>query len=157
MYRGWLAIPYLRWHPRRGWNVVSMRFRCIEDHAHRGHGKYMTVPGDTPRLFNARALLEPIPSVGIAEGELDALMASVHGIPTVGVPGAQSWKSYFREPFLGYREVFIFADGDDAGQSFAETVGKTLPNSRIIPCPKGEDVCSLVTSQGPEALHERIQ
>ncbi|AST15211.1 DNA primase [Rhodococcus phage AppleCloud] len=157
MYRGFLAIPYLRWHPRRGWNVVSMRFRCIENHKHQGHGKYMTAPGDTPRLYNTPALLQPVPAVGITEGELDALTATLYGIPTVGVPGAQSWKPHFRGPFLGYREVFVFTDGDDAGRAFAETIGKSLPNARIIPCPEGEDVNSLVMSQGPQALHERIE
>lgn len=156
MFRGWLAIPYMRWSQWRRWSVASLRFRCLSDHDHRGHGKYMTVVGDQPRLFNTRALLRQTPSVAIAEGEIDAMTAQLCGINTVGVPGAQSWKPYFREPFLGYREVFVLADGDEAGMTFANTVAKSLPNAKVIPCPPGTDVNSLVTSGGREALLERI-
>lgn len=155
-YQGMLAIPYLRWH-QTGWQTVSIRFRCIRDHDHRGHGKYMTQAGDRPRLYNTMALLEQSPVVGITEGEIDAVTATVCGIPTVGVPGASSWKEWFAEPFLGYREVFVFADGDEAGYQFAAKVAEELPNSRVVACPPGEDVNSLVISRGKQALLERIR
>jgi DNA primase len=155
-FRGWLAIPYLRRSQDNDWSVVSIRFRCIQDHEHEGHGKYLYVPGDRPRLFNTLALLEQSPVVAITEGEIDAVTAQLCGIPTVGVPGATNWKPHFREPFLGYREVFVLADGDDAGMTFANTVAKTLPNAKVIPMPPGEDVNSLVTSQGVEALKGKL-
>ncbi|QAY02988.1 DNA primase [Mycobacterium phage Gemma] len=156
MFRGFLAIPYLRWSQEHGWAVVSIRYRCIEDHDHRGHGKYMTQAGDRPRLYNTLALLRQSPIIAITEGEIDAITAQVCGIPTVGVPGAQAWQQHFREPFLGYREVFILADGDEPGMQFANTVAKTLPNSKVIPMPPGEDVNSLVIKQTKRALLERI-
>ncbi|ERB55294.1 topoisomerase [Rhodococcus sp. P27] len=157
MHRGSLAIPYTRWSQEHGWSVVSIRFRCIQDHEHQGHGKYMTQAGDRPRLFNTLALLRQSPSIAITEGEIDAITAQVCGIPAVGVPGAEAWQAHFREPFLGYREAFILADGDDAGMRFANTVAKTLPNAKVIPCPPGEDVNSLVISKGKSALLERIR
>lgn len=156
-YRGDLAIPYLRWSQEAGWSVVSIRFRCIQDHDHTGHGKYMTMPGDRPRLYNTLALLQPSPVIAITEGEIDAITAQACGIPTVGIPGAQAWQKWFREPFLGYRDVLILTDGDEAGARMGETVAKTLPNARIIPMPAGEDVNSLVISQGKHALLERIE
>lgn len=155
-YRGMLAIPYLRWSRKNGWAVVSIRFRCVLDHDHRGHGKYMTQAGDRPRLYNTVALLKHSPIAAITEGEIDAMTAQVCGIPAVGVPGATSWKPYFAEPFLGYRDVFILADGDEAGMQFAHHVAGELPNARIVPCPPGEDVNSLVISKGKQALLERI-
>ncbi|MGW6624250.1 toprim domain-containing protein [Nocardia sp. NPDC055002] len=158
MYKGMLAIPYLRWSQEHGWAVVAIRFRCIEDHSCKAlrHGKYQTMPGDRPRLYNTMALLETSPIIAITEGEIDAITASVCGIPTVGVPGATSWQQHFREPFLGYREVFILADGDEPGLDFAKGIAKSLPNGKVIPCPPGEDVNSLVSKQGPKALMERI-
>ncbi|WP_459957321.1 toprim domain-containing protein [Nocardia sp. IFM 10818] len=156
MHRGSLAIPYLRWSSDQRLSVVSIRFRCIQDHDHKGHGKYMTVAGDRPRLYNTKALLEHSPVVAITEGEIDAITSQVCGIPTVGVPGAEAWQPHFREPFLGYRDVFVLADGDEAGHRFANTVAKSLPNAKVIPCPPGEDVNSLVMSQGKAALLERI-
>lgn len=157
MFKGFLAIPYLRWSPENGWAVVSIRFRCIQDHDHVGHGKYMTVAGDRPRLYNTLALLKPSPVIAITEGELDAITAQVCGLPAVGVPGSQAWQEHFREPFYGYRDVYVLADGDEAGMQFASTVAGTLPNAKVLPMPHGEDVNSYTLANGKEALMERIK
>ncbi|AXH46798.1 DNA primase [Mycobacterium phage Acolyte] len=152
MYRGCLAIPYMRWSPWRNWSVAAIRYRRLDG----GKPKYMTMPGDKPRLYNTAALTRYSRDMAITEGELDAITAELAGIPTVGVPGAQMWKAHFRELFLGYRNVNILADGDEPGLEFAKSVAKTLPNARIIPMPDGEDVNSLVMTQGKDALLERI-
>lgn len=152
MFRGWLAIPYLRWHHEQGWFVVSIRFRRLDDEK----PKYRTVSGEQPWLFNTIALIKHSPRIAISEGEIDAITAQVCGIPTVGVPGAQVWQPYFRELFLGYRDVFVLADGDDAGMSFADKVAETIPGSKVIPMPAGEDVNSIVMNEGPQALRGRI-
>lgn len=152
MYRGCLAIPYLRWSPWRKWTAASIRFRRLE-----GQGpKYMTVAGDKPRLYNTHALTRYSKDIAITEGEIDAITAELAGVPAVGVPGSQMWKPFFRELFLGYRNVNILADGDEPGMDFARNVAKTLPNARIIPMPDGMDVNSLVLERGQDALLERI-
>jgi hypothetical protein len=155
-YRGMLAIPYLRRSTDKGWSVVSIRFRCIEDHEHHGHGKYNTIPGDKARLYNAIALTKENDRIAVTEGELDAVTASICGIPAVGLPGANSWQDYFREPFLGYQNVYVLADGDEPGMRFAHSVGTHLPNAVTIPMPTGEDVNSFVLKNGKEALLERM-
>lgn len=157
MYRGMLAIPYLRKSYEFGWGVASIRFRCIEEHQHLGHGKYMTTPGDRPRMYNTLSLWKPSPDIAITEGELDALAAESCGIRAIGIPGATSWQRYFREPLLGYRQVFILADGDEPGMGFANTVAADLPNAKIVPMPKGLDVNSFVLQEGKEALKERLK
>ncbi|QHJ86568.1 DNA primase [Mycobacterium phage Mabel] len=156
MFRGWLAIPYMRWSQWRGWSVASIRFRCLQEHDHVNHGKYQTVAGDKPRLYNTAALARYSKDMAITEGEIDCITAELCGVPAIGVPGSQMWKPHFRDIFLGYRTVNILADGDDAGMKFAHEVAKTLPNARIIPMPDGEDVNSLVMTQGKSALLERI-
>jgi DNA primase len=152
-YRGWLAIPYLRWSQQRGLSVVTMRFRRLTDE----QPKYLSQTGDQDWLYNTRALIKHSPVVAITEGEFDAITAHISGVPAVGVSGAAKWKPYFRELFLGYREVFVLADGDDAGMQFAQTVAKTLPNAKVIPMPTGEDCNSLVIEQGPQALLGRLK
>jgi DNA primase len=122
----------------------------MADHEHTGHGKYMTVAGDRPRLFNTKVLLGDSPVVAITEGEIDAITATVCGLPAVGVPGSQAWQPHFREPFLGYRDVFVLADGDEAGVHFANTIAATLPNAKVIPMPSGQDVNSVVLSEGKQ-------
>ena len=152
MYRGCLSIPYMRWSPWRGWSVASIRYRKLDG----SKPKYLTMPGDAPRLYNTVALTRYSRDMAISEGEIDAITAELCGVPTVGVPGAQMWKAHFAELFLGYRNVNILADGDEPGMEFAKSVARTLPNARIIPMPDGEDVNSLVTKNGREALLERI-
>ena len=153
MYRGCLASPYLRYTPWDDrWTAATIRFRRIDG----GKPKYMSPPGDKPRLYNTAALTRYFRDICITEGELDAVAADLAGVPAVGVPGASLWKSHFRELFLGYRNVNVLADGDAAGMEFARSVAKTLPNSRIIPMPDGHDVNSLVLEQGKQALLERI-
>lgn len=165
MYRGMLAIPYLRRSEERDengdrtWSTVSMRFRClIPDCEHNGHGKYMTTEGDRPRLFNTVALLRGSDNMLICEGEIDAITAQAYGYDAIAVPGASSWQKHFGEPLLGYESVFIMADGDKAGMDFARKVRQFLPNGRIIPCPPGEDVNSWITNpDGFNAFKERVK
>ena len=158
MFRGMLAIPYIRQAPGGKWSVVSMRFRCVTpDCEHSNHGKYMSVPGDTPRIFNTMALIKSDDKIAICEGEIDAITANVCGIPAIGIAGVESWKPHFREPFLGYDVVYILADGDEPGMKFASKVTKTLPNAKILPSRQGEDVNSEVLKYGKRALLERIK
>lgn len=154
-YAGMLAIPYIRRTALGETLVVSLRFRCIIDHEHRGHGKYQTMPGDRPRLYNTVALQLPGSSIAITEGEVDAISATLAGVPAVGVPGVQSWKKFFAEPFLGYTDVLVLADGDEPGLEFARAVAQQIPAARVVPMPPGYDVNSLVVKLGKEELHRR--
>lgn len=152
MYRGCLSIPYMRWSQWRGWSVAALRYRRLDG----GNPKYLSMPGEKNRIFNTVALTNYSKDMAICEGEIDTITANLAGVPAVGLGGAQTWRPHFRELFLGYRNVNILADGDDAGMDFAKQVAKTLPNARIIPMPDGQDVNSLVMTQGKSALLERI-
>ncbi|GAA5081412.1 MULTISPECIES: toprim domain-containing protein [Nocardia] len=156
-YAGFLAIPYLRTAADGRLSVVSIRFRCIaEDCEHSGHGKYMTLAGDRPRLYNTADLLVPSRFVVLAEGELDAIAAHRIGLPTTGFPGSNAWQPWFRDALLGYETALIPADGDKAGRKFAAATAKHLPNAKVIYLPEGEDVNSLILAEGPEAFKERL-
>lgn len=150
-YEGRLVIPYLRWHPRFGWSTVTMRFRALDGEK----PKYQSLKGDHPRLYNTRALMEGGLEVGIAEGEIDAITASLCGMPTVGAPGSTSWQDHWTPLFEGYRTVHVFVDGDEAGDRFASGLAKQLPSVRVIPFPPGEDVNSTFVNEGKEGL-ERL-
>lgn len=151
-YQGMLAIPYLRWHPRHGWGCVSLRFRRLGEDG----PKYRTMPGDRPRLYNTPALNLPVREVGITEGEMDAITATVCGLPTVGVPGAQAWRPHFAELFRGYRTVYVFTDGDEPGDKFGESLASAMSNVKVIPARPGEDLNSILQSDGPGAVAERF-
>lgn len=155
MYRGMLAIPYMRWAPGNRWSVISIRFRRIDGS---DGPKYLTAAGDTPRLFNTLALQKNHDTIAICEGEIDAITATVCGFPAVGIPGVESWKGHFPELFQGYERVNVLADNDDNGQGikFAEKVKKSIPNAVILPCRQGEDVNSEVVNYGTRGIRERI-
>ena len=149
-----LALPYIRYSQEYGWGVVKIRFRKLHADA---DNKYLDVAGGHPRLYNTAALLRRSAKIAITEGEIDAITAELCGVPAVGVPGSQMWKPHHVEPFLGYREVYVLADGDDAGREFAQKVARTLPNGKVIPSPEGEDVNSMVLRDGPTALTGRLR
>lgn len=156
MYQGFLAIPYLKYSPGQGWCVVTMRFRCLEDHDHTRHGKYMAHPGSSIHIYNTLSVQRNNNEISICEGELDAVAAELIGLPSVGIPGRENWKPPFHRMFKGYERVYILADGDQAGKDFAFDVMKTLPNGRIINMPEGEDVNSTIEKFGKNAVLKRM-
>jgi len=168
---GSLVIPYLR--PAGGANAVAtVRFRCISDECvcddeghylaptrkenHRGHGKYLTLPGDMPRLYNTRALIANSPFIVITEGEFDAQVWESVGAPAVAYQGTSSWRDYFIPPLLGFGTVYIIADGDKPGIEAAEKLAALLPNAKVIVLGDGHDSNSFLHEHGAVALRERI-
>src|SRR5690606_30063434 len=93
-YRGMLAIPYIRKNPKGEEFVATIRLRCIQDHDHKDKRscgqKYRSMPGDTPRLFNTVELTKDYDVIAITEGEMDAIVATECGIPTVSAQGVRS-------------------------------------------------------------------
>lgn len=150
-YRGRLSIPFLT--PS---GVVTMRFRCLEDHKCEGHGKYESVTGDETRLYNVAALHLPGDAVGVCEGELDALMATKAGLPSVGVTGINNWKPFYYRLFEDYERVIILGDGDEAGRGFVATLAHNMANGIRKPLPDGHDVTSYVLEYGEEMFREFI-
>ncbi|MCG5459602.1 toprim domain-containing protein [Micromonospora sp. PSH03] len=126
---------------------------------HPGGPKYLSVPGDMPRIFNPRDLERREPFVCIAEGEFDAMSAHSAGLPAVGIAGVNGWRPYFARCFQGYESVFVLCDNDDKGQgaAFGEKVASQIPNARVVLMPPGHDVNSLLCSEGAEALRARLE
>ncbi len=147
---GWfknrLAIPYITANGR----PVSFKFRAIDDTADR----YRKDKGDPSRLFNTRALVKSYWTV-VTEGEIDAIAAGQCGLPAVGIPGATQWKTEWSRVFRN-RTVLVLADGDDAGEEFAEKVANFIYGCRVISMPPGEDVCSMLKAKGEEWIREVV-
>lgn len=135
-FSGMVSLPY---RTRAG--VAMIKFRNIT-----GDGnKYEQPSGQTGRLYNPEAFFSRGSVIGICEGEFDAIAATeILGIPSVGAPGAKSWKPIWREPFLDFSEVIVFGDGDSPGYDFAREVAERIGRrARIVMCPDQEDVSSM--------------
>jgi hypothetical protein len=155
-YRGMLAIPY-----EAPYGVVGMKFRCLLDHDCKAVHKtrYLNPAGNELRLFNTADLFRNEEYLAISEGEIDAVTSHLAGIPTVGAPGATSWKPEFTRMIRGYKAVYVYADNDDGGtglEKFAEPLAALIQNARVILLPEGHDVNSFVQENGYDALKELI-
>jgi len=152
-YEGRLAIPYIT--PT---GVVSMRFRCLQQHDCKENGcpKYIQPKGEPTHLFNVLALHTAEGVIGVCEGEMDAIMATVAGLPSVGIPGATNWKPFWHRLFQDFERVIVLGDGDKAGREFASKLSHTLPGGEAKVMPEGMDVNSFVVERGKEAFREYL-
>ncbi|HEU4967276.1 MAG TPA: toprim domain-containing protein [Candidatus Saccharimonadales bacterium] len=150
-YRDRLAIPYLT---RSG--PVTMTFRCLKDHDHKAWDcpKYLAEDGVYRPLFNAHAFTKPSGTIYAVEGELDAVVASSLGYPTVGCPGAGRWEKHWDMLFDGFENVVALCDGDKAGREWGKKFRSQVRNATVRVLPDGHDTSSLVAEEGPEALDE---
>jgi hypothetical protein len=155
-YAGRLVIPYLT---RAG--VKAIKYRCLANHDCKEVecAKYI-LNGDV-RIFNPAAFQQAKNTIGISEGEVDAMLATLQlGIPTVGFPGTEMWKvnrAVWKFALRDYDEILVFADGDRAGLEYARTLVEDLGATRayLVRCDEGHDVASMIAQGKAETLRER--
>ena len=144
-----LAIPYVT--PS---GVVDIRFRAMKGE----EPKYMGMSGAKTTMYNTQACFVAQTYICVTEGEFDCLMMSVKtNHPTIGIPGANNWKSHYSRILDDFDMVIILADGDNAGAEFGKKIQRELPNANVIPMPEGEDVNSVIIKLGKEWIDERIR
>lgn len=143
-----LAIPYLT--PT---GVVDIRFRSIDGQ----EPKYMGMPGTETRLYNVSALQQATDYIAVCEGEIDAITLNYKcGIPSVGVPGANSWKRHYTKLLLDFQTIYVFADGDQPGSDFAKKLARELQGVVVINMPDGHDVNSIYNLYGYEYFRQKV-
>lgn len=146
-YIGRLAIPYIT---KTG--IVDLRFRSLNPAV---EPKYMGLTGATTKMYNVLDIERAGDWIGVCEGELDTLtLSALVGIPCIGVPGANSWKKHYTRMLADFERVFVFADGDDPGREFANSLSRELPVT-IIQMEQGEDVNSSYVKYGADYIRER--
>lgn len=152
-YVGRLAIPYLT-----NSGPVNMKFRCLKHHdCHReGCAKYLSWQGLDTNLYNVQVYARAGDVLVVTEGELDALTLDMIGIPAMGVPGSSNWKPHWNRIFDDFSTIYVFSDGDAAGQKFAKKA-QVECNAINIKMPDGEDVNSTYLREGAEYLKNRIR
>ncbi len=146
-YTGRLSIPYVT---KTG--VVDLRFRSLNPAV---EPKYMGLTGADTKMYNVLDMERAGDFIAVCEGELDTLtLSACVGIPCVGVPGANSWKKHYTRLLADFERVFVFADGDQPGKEFANSLARELPVT-IVQFPDGEDVNSYYTSYGENAILQK--
>ena len=154
-YKGWLSIPYLTVMGR----CVGFKFRRLDE----GKPRYGAPLGQKGHLYNVSDIILTSEYIAICEGELDTIVTSaILGIPAVGVPGVQAWKSHFTRMFTGYGKVYIIGDNDlkedgsNPGAEFSRMVAQEVINSTIVSLPAGMDLNDLYLAKGIEETKRTI-
>lgn len=138
-FAGRLAIPYLA-----NGKCVAINFRSLDGST----PKYLKPHGQKARLYNALAYFAAEDTIGVSEGELDAVIATERlGVPTLGVPGSTNYQDTWDHLFRDFNKVVIWQDGDLAGQTFANNIAERVGwRARVVVCDPGEDVSSMVSA-----------
>lgn len=153
-YAGRLVIPYMTLAGVRG-----LKYRCMEDHDCKasGHTKYTQPRGQDQRLYNAPAYFGVHDTIGVCEGELDAITASEYlRVPTLGIPGASQWNKqgkFWQLVLKDFGTVIVFADGDVPGKQLASQIANDAgPGSRVVHCDDGTDINSMIVAGKSDIL-----
>lgn len=147
---GRLVVPYLN---KSG--VYGMKFRCIQPHDCKAVNcpKYLNVPGIETGVYGVLDVDEVSEVIHICEGEMDRLsLKQVLQQPTVGFPGANSWKPHHHCHFQGFDRVLVWAHPDKAGGELAARIRKEIPIVEVVRLPDGMDVNQILIDVGPELL-----
>jgi len=154
-YKGWLSIPYLTVMG----HCVGFKFRRLDE----GKPKYGAPLGQKGHLYNVSDIILTSEYIAVCEGELDTIVASaILGIPAVGVPGVQAWKSHFTRMFTGYGRVYVIGDNDlkddgtNPGAEFSRMVAQEIGNATIVSLPAGMDLNDLCLAKGIEETKRTI-
>lgn len=143
-YTGWLVIPYLRYPDDE---PVTVRFRCIENHKHAGHGKYESLPEDPLRMYGVSSIHEAEDEIHLTEGELDSLILRQVGYYACGLAGP-IWNQVFRNELKGFRRVWYWADPDPAGAQLARKIERSLSSVVTVPLKLGDVSESYMHTDG---------
>lgn len=148
-YAGRLAIPYLT--PN---GPVDLRFRAIRED---DSPKYLSRPGADSQLYNVLAFQADTDVIAVCEGEMDTIItAGECGIPAVGVPGANGWKSWYARAFADYRKVIVLCDGDQPGRDLGKKIAQQIDVAMVVSMPDGMDVNEVFLSEGPDGIRKRV-
>jgi DNA primase len=160
-FRGRLAIPYIT-----AAGIVTFTFRCLQDHVCKDTvtgvtpegkevrcRKYRAPSGMERTLYNVSDFKKNTDVIYICEGEIDALTLSVCGFAAIAIPGVSQWKPHFTRCFADYPQIFVVADGDDAGYRLGAFLSVEV-KARAVRPPQGQDVNSIYAKGGTNAVQQ---
>jgi hypothetical protein len=135
-----IRVPYFD-HDR---NPVAVRFRL----SLKGDGRFRwknhskPIPYGLWRLKDAREAGQ----VTIVEGESDAQTLWFHGIPALGLPGANSWKEEWAHYLDGIGPLYVVVEPDKGGEAVLKSFAASSIRDRIR-------VVRLTGAKDPSALY----
>lgn len=129
-----VAIPYF---DTDGKTVLRVKHRHAK-------GTYWAAPkGGGVFLYGLNKLAaHPDKPVVLVEGESDCHAGWHHGVLALGLPGAGMWRPEWKS-HLGGRDVYLWKEPDKGGNKLVESVGRDLPNAKVITADSVKDLADL--------------
>ena len=146
-----VRIPYFN----EGGEEVSVRFRLSMDGAHRFRWK----KGSKPLLYGLWKLKEfkGKDYIVLVEGETDAQTLWYHGIPALGIPGANVWREEWAEYLEEFEKIYVVIEPDPGGEAIKRWIRRSQIRSRVwIVILPAKDASALHLSD-PEGFKELFQ
>ena len=111
-----LRIPYLD----EAGEEVSIRFRQRVAKLPGGDGRFKWRSGSKAIPYGLWRvnLAQATDAIVLVEGESDCHVLWLHGIPALGIPGANNWKPEFADTLDGIGTIFAVRETDAAGSKF---------------------------------------
>lgn len=130
-------------------------------------GRSYWAPGQGLLPFGLEQLAQPGQRdrrlLWLAEGESDALALREHyaswrsyPVDVLGLPGAGTWRREWAQHVAGYQGVYVFPDGDSAGERMAAAITDSVRWAVVAYLPAGADVRGVVQRQGADELDQHI-
>lgn len=139
-FKNQITFPYLEYGIAR-----SIRGKGIGK-------KTISLPGELPIPYGLDSVLGE-KTISVCEGEIDTLTLHQMDFPTIGLPGALTFKKGWEDYLDEAKRVYTILDQDKAGKAGAEKVATLLgPRVRVVELPKkGIDVNDWYMKYGKNA------
>jgi hypothetical protein len=88
-------------------------------------------------------------SIAVVEGESDAQTLWFRGYPSLGVPGAQSWRDDWARYFEGVRKIYVVIEPDAGGEAVLRwlTVSPLRERAKLVIMSRHKDVSALFVAR----------
>jgi hypothetical protein len=124
-----VRIPYLTKSGEEG----AVRFRINLEKSEDGDDRFKWRTGSKVMLYGLWRL-EKIRKAGwvvLVEGESDTQTLWYHGIPALGIPGAETWKEAWAEHLEGVEKVYAVIEPDKGGATLKEKLSASSLRDRL--------------------------
>jgi DNA primase len=138
-----IKYPRMSGSMRVGWKIRDLKT-----------GKhYSDPPGIKHSDCDPLILDQDSPILVVCEGETDFLKACcLTQYDVLCVPGATAFPNSWAGWLHGYDVVYVFPDGDEAGDTLARRITELCPTAMTVRTPRGHDLCSI-----PEMSMDKFQ
>jgi hypothetical protein len=150
-----VRIPYLAENGQE----AAVRFRMALEKSEEGDGRFRWRTGNKAMLYGLWRLakIRKAGWVVLVEGESDTQTLWYHGIPTLGIPGVDTWKEAWTHHLEGIERIYAVIEPDKGGETLKDKLSTSGIRERlhILNLGRFKDVSDLHVAD-PHLFRERF-